>query len=198
MPDVPERCPMCGAPERRQLLVGNYLASNAIEYECETMVIEGGETSESTNCLRRQRDAARAEAERLKTENERLHRRIEGLEAKIARQRAVISRLQAAIERRNSEERIEAMRRALHDETLERYMREYDAAGDEAERWRQQHEALRAGVERVADDLRIAAEEAHENWRITADFNEQGRAIGLEGAEWMVRRVLTEAGGGSQ
>ena len=68
---------MCGAPERRHLLVGNYLASNAIEYECETMVIEGGETSESTNCLRRQRDAARSEAERWKQQCEALRTGVE-------------------------------------------------------------------------------------------------------------------------
>ena len=194
MPDVPERCPMCGAPERRQLLVGNYVASNATEYECETMVIEGGETSESTNCLRRQRDAARAEAERLRAENERLYRRIEGLEAKIARQRAVISRLQAAVERRNSEERIEAMRRALHDETVERYMREYDAAADEAERWRQRYEALRAGVEQVARDLN-ARTRIH---RQLLSHYHNGASAAYEEAEQWLRRLLSEAGGGSQ
>lgn len=65
----------------------------------------------------------------------------------------------------------------------------------EAERWRKKYEALRAGVERVADDLYMAADEAHDNWRITADFNEQGRSIGLEEAEQMVRQLLGEAGG---
>src|SRR5690606_17536330 len=68
------------------------------------------------------------------------------------------------------------------------------AARAEAERWRKKYEVLRAGVERVADDLHMAADEAHDNWRITADFNEQGRSIGLEEAEQMVRRLLTEAG----
>src|SRR5690606_31821689 len=70
------------------------------------------------------------------------------------------------------------------------------AARAEAERWRKKYEALRAGVERVADDLHMAADEAHDNWRITADFNEQGRSIGLEEAEQMVRRLLAEAGRG--
>lgn len=68
----------------------------------------------------------------------------------------------------------------------------------EAERWRKQYEALRAGVERVADDLHMAADEAYDNWRITADFNEQGRSIGLEEAEQMVRRLLAKAGGGDR
>lgn len=74
--------------------------------------------------------------------------------------------------------------------------RQRDAARAEAERWRKKYEALRAGVERVADDLHMAADEAHDNWRMTADFNEQGRSIGLEEAEQMVRRVLSESGGG--
>jgi len=72
------------------------------------------------------------------------------------------------------------------------------AARAEAERWRKKYEALRAGVERVADVLHMTADEAYDNWRITADFNEQGRSIGLEEAEQMVRQLLTEAGGGSQ
>src|SRR5690606_9129830 len=75
---------------------------------------------------------------------------------------------------------------------------ERDTARAEAERWRKKYEALRAGVERVADDLHMAADEAHDNWRITADFNEQGRFIGLEEAEQMVRQLLAEAGGGDQ
>src|SRR5690606_25811762 len=77
---------------------------------------------------------------------------------------------------------------------IEALEQERDAARAEAERWRKKYEVLRAGVERVADDLHMAADEAHDNWRITADFNEQGRSIGLEEAEQMVRRRLTEAG----
>src|SRR5690606_26010662 len=78
-------------------------------------------------------------------------------------------------------------------EQEERAIREQLAAAlAEAERWRKKYEALRAGVERVADDLHMAADEAHDNWRITADFNEQGRSIGLEEAEQMVRQLLAE------
>src|SRR5690606_23006304 len=81
---------------------------------------------------------------------------------------------------------------------IEALEQEHDAARGVAERWRKKYEALRAGVERVADDLHMAADEAHDDWRITADFNEQGRSIGLEEAEQMVRELLTEAGGGDQ
>src|SRR5690606_21528731 len=78
---------------------------------------------------------------------------------------------------------------------IKRLEKQLTAAPAEAERWRKKYEALRAGVERVADDLHMAADEADDNWRITADFNEQGRSIGLEEAEQMVRRVLSEPGG---
>src|SRR5690606_33730145 len=81
---------------------------------------------------------------------------------------------------------------------IKRLEKQLAATRAKAERWRKKYEALRAGVERVADDLHMAADEAHDNWRITADFNEQGRSIGLEEAEQMVRRLLTEAGGGDQ
>ena len=81
---------------------------------------------------------------------------------------------------------------------IKRLEKQLTAARAETERWRKKYEALRAGVERVADDLHIAADEAHDNWRITADFNEQGRSIGLEEAEQMVRQLLGEAGGGDQ
>src|SRR5690606_28007827 len=45
-----------------------------------------------------------------------LYRRIERLEAKLARQRVALRRLQVAVERRNSQERIEALRRKLSGE----------------------------------------------------------------------------------
>src|SRR5690606_39707657 len=141
MPDVPKRCWYC----EREMTI------ETIRVECAYCGADVARVYEWLDAL----DAARAEVDRLKAESERLYRRVEGLEAKIARQRAVISRLQAAVERRNSEERIEAMRRALHDEAVERYMREYDAAADEAERWLHRYEALRAGVEQVARDLNV-------------------------------------------
>jgi len=40
---------------------------------------------------------------------------------------------------------------------IEALEQELDAAHAEAERWKQQYEALRAGVERVIQDLRAAA-----------------------------------------
>jgi len=40
---------------------------------------------------------------------------------------------------------------------IEALEQELDAARAEAERWKQQYEALRAGVERVIQDLRAAA-----------------------------------------
>src|SRR5690606_2437251 len=102
MPDVPTRCWYC----EREMTI------ESIRVEWAYCGADVARVYEWLDAL----DAARAEVDRLKAENERLYRRIEGLEAKIARQRAVISRLQAAVERRNSEERIEAMRRALHED----------------------------------------------------------------------------------
>jgi len=180
MPDVPKRCWYC----ERELAIGS------IRVECAYCGADVARVYEWLDAL----DAARAEAERLKAENEHLHRRIEGLAAKIARQRAVISRLQAAVERRNSEERIEALRRALHDETVERYMREYDAAADEAERWRQQYEALRAGVEQVARDLNART---YIHRQLLSRYHD-GAADAYEEAEQWVRHLLSETGGVSR
>src|SRR5690606_27962164 len=81
--------------------------------------------------LEKQLAAARAEAEPLRDENERLYRRIERLEGKLARQRVMLTRLQAAIERRATGDWVEATRRALADEIVERHVREADAALDE-------------------------------------------------------------------
>src|SRR5690606_1959777 len=57
-----------------------------------------------------------ADNNKLERENGELYRRIERLEAKLARQRVVLRRLQVAVERRNSQERIDALRRKLSDE----------------------------------------------------------------------------------
>src|SRR5690606_27893193 len=68
------------------------------------------------------------------------------------------------------------------------------AARAEAERWKQQHEALRAGVERVANRLR-------ELWRETCQQHSDdalGRMYALDGAEKMLRHLLSEAGGGER
>lgn len=57
-----------------------------------------------------------ADNNNLDSENYELYRRIERLEAKLARQRVALRRLQVAVERRNSQERIEALRRKLSGE----------------------------------------------------------------------------------
>src|SRR5690606_3901268 len=102
-----------------------------------------------------------ADNNKLECENYELYRRIERLEAKLARQRVVLRRLQVAVERHNSQDRIEALRRKLSDEErvldrIEALERERDAARAEAERWRQQYEALRAGVERILKQIEAA------------------------------------------
>lgn len=144
--------------------------------------------------LEQELDAARAEAERWRDENEMLYHRIERLEAKVARQRVMLTRLQAAIERRATGDWVEATRRAMTDEVVERYVREADVALDEAEHWRQKYEALRAGVERVIQDLRAAFREAF----ATPSPYHDGASEAYYKAEQMVRRVLSEAGGGDQ
>jgi len=180
MPDVPKRCWYC----EREMTI------ESIRVECAYCGADVDRAYEWLNAL----DAARAEAERLRAENEMLYRRIERLEAKVARQRVMLTRLQAAIERRATGDWVEATRRAMADEVVERYVREADAALDEAERWRQKYEALRAGVERVIKDLRAAFREAF----ATPSPYHDGAAEAYYKAEQMVRRVLSEAGGGDQ
>src|SRR5690606_9146039 len=204
MPDVPERCPFCNSGYRREEA---WRGRPAYSFSCGTVCYANGEVAfryfacyarekkREERAIREQFSADRAEAERLMTENERLHRRIERLEAKLARQRAVISRLQAAVERRNSDERIEALRRAVYDETVERYMREYDAAADEAERWRKKYEALRASVERAVQDLRKWAYSAARDWQQSGHHPyHDGASDAYYEAEQLVRLVLAEEG----
>ena len=75
---------------------------------------------------------------------------------------------------------------------IEALEQELDAARSEAERWKQQYEALWAGVERVIQDLRAAFREAF----ATPSPYHDGAAEAYYKAEQMVRRVLGEAGGG--
>jgi len=180
MPDVPKRCWYC----EREMTI------ETIRVECAYCGADVDRAYEWLNAL----DAARAEAERWRDENEMLYRRIERLEAKVARQRVMLTRLQAAIERRATGDWVEATRRAMDDEVVERYVREADAALDEAERWRQKYEALRAGVERVIKDLRAAFRQAYS----TASPYHDGASEAYYDAEQMVRRVLSEAGGGDR
>ena len=164
MRDIPKRCWYC---ERE-------LAIESIRVECAHCGADVARAYEWLDAL----DAARAEAERLKTENEHLYSHIERLEARAARQRVMLYRLQEAIERRNSEERIEAMRRALHDETVERYMREYDAAADEAERWKQQYEALVAELAAAREVVEVARRVANAEYDVDpADVHDLAEAL---------------------
>jgi len=77
---------------------------------------------------------------------------------------------------------------------IEALEQELDAAHAEAERWKQQYEALRAGVERVIQDLRAAFRRAY----ATPSPYHAGALDAYYKAEQMVRLVLSEAGGGDQ
>jgi len=77
---------------------------------------------------------------------------------------------------------------------IKRLENQLAAARAEAERWRKRYEALRAGVERVIQDLRAAFRQAF----ATASPYHDGASEAYYTAEQMVRRVLSEAGGGDQ
>src|SRR5690606_32959320 len=73
-----------------------------------------------------------------------------------------------------------------------------EAALAEAERWKQQYEALRAGVERVLQDLHERARATARDWQQSGHPYHDGASDAYYGACLMVRRVLSEAGGGDQ
>jgi len=73
-----------------------------------------------------------------------------------------------------------------------------DAARTEAERWKQQYEALRAEVESVAQELRKRAYSCAKDWLETGHRYHDGASDAYYEAEQMVRRVLAEAGGGTR
>src|SRR5690606_37766526 len=75
-------------------------------------------------------------------------------------------------------------------------VRQRDAAYAEAERVRQQYETLRAGVERVAQDLHELAHATARGWQQSGDPYHDGASDAYYMAEEMVRRVLAETGGG--
>lgn len=77
---------------------------------------------------------------------------------------------------------------------IKRLENQLAAARSEAERWRKQYEALRAGVEQVIQDLRAAFRQAF----ATPSPYHDGASEAYYTAEQMVRRVLSEAGGGDQ
>ena len=195
MPDAPKRCWYC----EREMTI------ETIRVECAYCGADVARVYEWLDAL----DAARAEAERWRDENEMLYRRIERLEAKVARQRVMLTRLQAAIERRATGDWVEATRRAMADEVVERYVREADVALDEAERWRQKYEALRAGVEQILKQIE-AAPKPEEFIPTNPDEmmtellyamrggkgHNKGFANGLWVAGMMLRGLLSEAGGG--
>jgi len=84
-------------------------------------------------------------------------------------------------------------------EREERAIREQLAAARaEAERWKQQYEALRAEVESVAQELRKRAYSCAKDWLETGHRYHDGASDAYYEAEQMVRRVLAEAGGGTR
>jgi len=76
----------------------------------------------------------------------------------------------------------------------ERAILEQLAARAEAERWKQQYEALRAEVESVAQELRKRAYSCAKDWLETGHHYHDGASDAYYEAEQMVRRVLAEAG----
>lgn len=77
-------------------------------------------------------------------------------------------------------------------------VRQRDAARAEADRYRQQYEALREGVEQVAWQVQYMSVLSWDDWYERADLLERGRALGLEYAEQLVLQLLDEAGGGDR
>ncbi|OUN01374.1 MAG: hypothetical protein BAA04_07085 [Firmicutes bacterium ZCTH02-B6] len=73
------------------------------------------------------------------------------------------------------------------------------AARAEADRLRKQYEALRTGVERVVQDLHKRAHAAAMDWQQSGHHPyHDGASDAYYEAEQMVRRLLTEAGGGDR
>lgn len=75
------------------------------------------------------------------------------------------------------------------------------AARAEAERWQARYEALRAGVERVVQDLHERAHATARDWQQSGHPYHDGASDAYYEAARMVRlvrRVLAEAGGGDQ
>jgi len=86
---------------------------------------------------------------------------------------------------------------AREKEREERAIREQLAAARaEAERWRQRYEALREGVERVAQDLHELAHATASDWQQSGDPYHDGASDAYYMVEEMVRQVLAEPGGG--
>src|SRR5690606_33563245 len=82
---------------------------------------------------------------------------------------------------------------------IEEPEQERDAARGEAERWKQQYEELRAGVERVVQDLHERAHATERDWQQSGHPYHDGASDAYYEAARMVRlvrRVLAEAGGG--
>src|SRR5690606_39253044 len=81
------------------------------------------------------------------------------------------------------------------------------AARAEAERYRERYEAMRAELESVAQELRKRAHATARDWQQSGHpyhdgasdaYYEAGMMARRVLAEWRVRRVLTEAGGGKR
>jgi len=82
--------------------------------------------------------------------------------------------------------------RLLKQQDLE----QLEAARAEAGRWRQQHEALRSGAERIAQDLLSKTRTAISDGEHSGNPYHDGQADAYDQAEQMVRSLLDEAGGG--
>lgn len=81
---------------------------------------------------------------------------------------------------------------------IKRLENQLAAARAEAERWRQQYEELRAGVERVVQDLYERTRATARDWRQSGHPYHDGASDAYCEAFLMVRRVLGEVGGGDQ
>jgi len=81
---------------------------------------------------------------------------------------------------------------------IEALEQELDAARAEAERWKQRYEFLRSEMERLVQELRQRAHLFAKDWLETDDLYYKSASNAYYFADKMVRRVLSEAGGGDQ
>src|SRR5690606_17406489 len=73
-----------------------------------------------------------------------------------------------------------------------------EAALAEDERWKQQYEEMRAGVERVVQALHKRARATARDWQLSGHPYHDGASDAYYEAVMMVRQLLAEVGGSSQ